>query len=292
GVELTLEHAHKVGEFSYSIGANMSWVKNELRSLNGGSELPGDKVMTSEGMPLNSFWGYKYLGIFANDIDALNYFKKNDPSLKLSTATFKGGDAIYQDVNQDGKIDTEDQMNIGNPFPMLTFGLNFSAEFYGVDVQLFFQGVYGNKIYNAVRLRTEGAGDECTLSTSMRNAWIGYNADREKMLNDEGLGWMMEWENRNGSIPNPAGASANMADNSRFLEDGSYLRLKNLTIGYTLPKKVTEKFFCKRLRFYMTASNLFTITKYSGYDPEVGGGVDYGNYPQSRTFIFGLNANF
>ena len=99
-------------------------------------------------------------------------------------------------------------------------------------------------------------------------------------------------ENRDGSIPSPVGSTLNSENSTRFLEDGSYLRLKNLQIGYTLPSKVTEKFHCSRLRFYTTASNLFTITKYSGYDPEVGGGVDYGNYPQSRTFTFGLNANF
>ena len=102
----------------------------------------------------------------------------------------------------------------------------------------------------------------------------------------------MELENRNGTIPNPAGSTLNVADNSRFLEDGSYFRLKNLQIGYTFPRKWTEKFLCSKLRVFMTASNLFTVTKYTGYDPEVGSGVDYGNYPQSRTFTFGLNVNF
>ena len=110
---------------------------------------------------------------------------------------------------------------------------------------------------------------------------------------DKGLIYMtMDLENRNGTIPNPVGSTLNTENSTRFLEDGSYMRLKNIQIGYTLPKKITEKFFCERLRFYVTASNLFTITKYSGYDPEVGGGVDYGNYPQSRTFTFGLNATF
>jgi hypothetical protein len=102
----------------------------------------------------------------------------------------------------------------------------------------------------------------------------------------------MELENRNGTIPNPLGSPTNTENSTRFIEDGSYLRLKNLQIGYTLPKNITEKFRCSRLRFYLTASNLFTITNYSGYDPEVGSGVDYGNYPQSRTFTFGLNATF
>ena len=102
----------------------------------------------------------------------------------------------------------------------------------------------------------------------------------------------MELENRNGTIPNPLGSASNTAASTRFLEDASYLRLKNLQIGYTLPEHITKKFRCSRLRFYATATNLFTITKYKGYDPEVGNSIDYGNYPQSRTFTFGLNANF
>ena len=167
-----------------------------------------------------------------------------------------------------------------------------NAEFYGVDVQLFFQGVWGNQIYNALRLRTEGAGDDCTLAGYMADdVWIGYSDLVRKSMLAKGVNWT-EMENRNGTIPNPLGSPMNKENSSRFIEDGSYFRLKNVQIGYTLPKNVTEKFLCSRLRFYVTASNLFTITKYSGYDPEVGSGVDYGNYPQSRTFTFGLNANF
>ena len=102
----------------------------------------------------------------------------------------------------------------------------------------------------------------------------------------------MQLENRNGTIPNPFGSATNTEHSTRFIENGAYFRLKNLQIGYTFPKRWTEKFYCNRLRVYMTASNLFTITGYSGYDPEVGGGIDYGNYPQSRTFTFGLNVTF
>ena len=95
-----------------------------------------------------------------------------------------------------------------------------------------------------------------------------------------------------GPIRNPHGNSLNAANSSRFIEDGSYLRLKDLTLGYTLPQKYTRKAYIDRIRVYFTASNLLTLTKYTGYDPEVGGGVDYGNYPQSRTFMFGLNCDF
>ena len=190
-------------------------------------------------------------------------------------------------------MDEGDKRNIGNPFPKLTYGINLGADFYGVDIQLFFQGVYGNSIYNALRLRTEGAGTECAMSTSMRDVWIGYTDQAKSSMIDKGLNYMtMNLENLNGSIPNPVGSTLNTENSTRFIEDGSYLRLKNLQIGYTFPLKWTQKFRCSRLRLYATASNLFTITKYSGYEPEVGSGVDYGNYPQSRTFTFGLNATF
>jgi hypothetical protein len=202
-----------------------------------------------------------------------------------------GVDMAQYDTNNDGRIDENDKKVIGNPFPKLTYGINLGAEFYGVDIQLFFQGVYGNQIYNALRLRTEGAGDECTLATSMKDVWVGYTDLVRTSMEVKGLDWLA-LENRKGTIPNPVGSPMNRENSSRFVEDGSYFRLKNLQIGYTLPKNITQKFHCSRLRFYFTATNLFTITKYSGFDPEVGSGVDYGNYPQSRTFTFGLNANF
>ena len=107
-----------------------------------------------------------------------------------------------------------------------------------------------------------------------------------------GINWM-ELENRDGSIPNPLGSPTNTENSSRFIEDGAYFRLKNLQIGYTIPSKLTEKAHINRCRLYVSGSNLFTLTKYTGYDPEVGtAGVDYGNYPQSRTITFGINLNF
>ena len=287
GVEVTLEHRHKVGPVNYSIGGNVSWIKNELIALNGGSPLWGDRTKTDLGMALGSFWGYEYEGVYQSDEEALQHLY----SYTAEEIGVHAGDAKYKDLNNDGKIDENDKKVIGNPFPLLTYGINLGADFYGVDIQLFFQGVYGNEIYNALRLRTEGAGDECTLSTTMADVWVGYTDLVRTSMEVKGLDWLA-LENRNGTIPNPVGSPMNRENSSRFVEDGSYFRLKNLQIGYTLPKNITQKFHCSRLRFYFTATNLFTITKYSGYDPEVGSGVDYGNYPQSRTFTFGLNANF
>lgn len=289
GVELTLGHDNRINSnISYHISGNVSFLKNELVKLNGGSPLWGDKTKTDEGMALNSFWGYQYEGIYQSDEEVLEQFYQYESN---DAANLHAGDARYKDVNNDGLLNEDDKCNLGNSFPKVTYGINLGAELYGVDIQIFFQGVAGNLIYNALRQRIEGSGAECTLSTSMRDVWVGYTDGVRNKLLQNGINYL-ELENRNGSIPNPAGSTLNTADNSRFLEDGSYFRLKNLQIGYTFPRKWTEKFSCSKLRVFMTASNLFTVTKYSGYDPEVGGGVDYGNYPQSRTFTFGLNVNF
>lgn len=289
GVEVTLGHDNRVNQnFSYNINLNFSYIHNVLTALNGGSPLWGDRTKTDLGLPLNSYWGYTYEGVYQSDEEVLEQFygyANNDE------ANLHAGDARYTDWDKDGKLTEKDMHYIGNNFPKLTAGLSFGAEFYGVDVQLFFQGVFGNKIYNALRLRTEGAGTECALSTSMRDAWVGYTPAVRNQLLAKGIDYV-DLENREGTIPNPVGSTLNRENSTRFLEDGTYVRLKNLQIGYTFPLKWTQKFHCNRLRVYATASNLFTITKYSGYDPEVGSGVDYGNYPQSRTFTFGLNASF
>lgn len=269
GIEITLGHNNKIGKVGYSINGNVSFIKNELTALNGGERQYNNGItINDQGYALYTFYGYKYEGIYKTD-DEVNqhlfgYSKDEQP--------YHAGDAKFVDFNHDGKIDDNDKMDLGNPFPWLTYGLNLGVDWKGVDLQLFFQGVYGNKIYNQVLTRTEGKGEEATLGTSMRDVWTKDNID--------------------GAIPNPYGNSNNYATSSRFIENGSYLRLKNLQLGYTLPTNVTSKVGIYRLRFYVSASNLFTVTKYTGYDPEVGGGIDYGNYPQSRTFMIGANLNF
>ena len=289
GVELTLNHENKVGPVHYSIGGNFSYLHNELTALNGGSRLPADGyVMTDYGLPLRAFWGYTYEGVYQSDAEALAHLTAYD----AKTIPVHAGDARYTDLNNDGKIDDNDQHYIGNPFPKISYGLNLAADFYGVDIQIFFQGVAGIDVYNAARMRLEGDGSSNVLASYMKDqVWVGYTEGVYNAMIAKGLN-PMDFENRNGTIPNPLGSASNMAASTRFLEDASYLRLKNMQIGYTLPEHITKKFYCNRLRFYVTASNLFTITKYSGYDPEVGNSIDYGNYPQSRTFTFGLNANF
>ncbi|MBQ8839080.1 MAG: TonB-dependent receptor [Bacteroidales bacterium] len=273
GVEITLNHRNRIGQVDYSIGGNVSFIRNELTALNGGSRVYGDRTICDEGYALYTFWGYEYDGIYKSEQEIAETLYGTD----LRSSPCSVGDAKYKDLNgpdgrPDGKIDDYDKTDLGNPFPWLTYALNLGVEWKGIDLQLFFQGVSGNEIFNAVRLRTEGTGNEATLSTTMRNVWTPANPD--------------------GNIPNPFGSPNNRLDSSRLIEDGSYLRLKNLQLGYTLPSKWTEKIKMSRCRIYFSANNLFTLTGYTGYDPEVGGGVDYGNYPQSRTFMLGLNINF
>ena len=289
GVEVTLNHENKVGPVHYNIGGNFSYLHNELTALNGGSRLPEDGyVMTDYRLPLRAFWGYTYEGVYSSDEEALAHLTAYD----ATTIPVHAGDARYTDINGDGKIDDNDQHYIGNPFPKFSYGINLGADFYGVDVQIFFQGVAGIDVYNAARMRLEGDGSSNALAPYMKDqVWVGYSEGVQNAMLAKGINYM-ELENRNGTIPNPLGSASNTAASTRFLEDASYLRLKNLQIGYTLPEHITKKFRCSRLRFYATATNLFTITKYKGYDPEVGNSIDYGNYPQSRTFTFGLNANF
>ena len=284
GFELTLNHENQVGKVHYNIGGNLSYLENRLTKLNGGSPLWGDRTKTDQNMPLNSFWGYEYEGVYMSDAEV----KAHVPNMEGLHA----GDARYKDQNGDGLIDDNDAVYIGNAFPKISYGVNLGADFYGVDIQLFFQGVAGNQIYNALRERLEGDGTANALATYMKDqVWIEYPSTVRNSMMDQNVDYT-QLENSNGTIPNPLGSPTNTANSTRFLEDGSYLRLKNLQIGYTLPVELTKKAYISRLRFYVTATNLFTVTKYSGYDPEVGGGVDYGNYPQSRTFTFGLNANF
>ncbi len=270
GVELTLDYRNNIGDLSYSVGGNISFIKNKMTGLNGGSPVYGgysNITVVNEGYPLYYFWGYQYDGMFRTDEEALEYLH----GYTANDIPFHAGDAKYRDVSGDGKIDDKDRVDLGSSIPTINYGINIGAGYKGFDLQLFFQGVGGNKIYNQVRHRLESTGTTSVLSPIMVDAWTTNNPD--------------------GTIPNPKN-SINYYASSRFLESGAYFRLKNLQIGYTLPAAISKKAFLQNCRFYLQGSNLFTITKYNGYDPEVGGGIDYGNYPQSRTYIFGVNITY
>ena len=274
GIEIQLEHRNQIGrDFSYSISGNVSFIDNKLTAVNGGSANPANEIQyIEEGHPLYYFKGYQYEGVFRTDQEALDYFAGKPNSYTAEDIPFHAGDAIYADLNGDGRIDDGDRTDLGSAIPWLNYGLNLGAYWKNFDLQVFFQGVAGNKIYNAQRSRLEGTGMTSVLSPAMKDVWTVDNPE--------------------GSIPNPKNSFNTSYPSSRFLENGSYLRLKNLQIGYSLPENLISKAGFKNCRIYLQGSNLFTATKYKGFDPEVNGDVDNGNYPQSRSFLIGVNISY
>lgn len=271
GLEITLEHRNSVGrDFHYSISGNVSFINNKLTHLNGGSVIrtnyDGVQVV-DEGYPLYYFWGYQYEGIYKTDAEALEHLSFYDEG----SIPFHAGDARYADINKDGKIDDNDRVDLGSSIPWLNYGINIGLFWRDFDLQIFFQGVGGNKIYNYQRHNLESNGTNSVISPIMKYAWTPENPD--------------------GYLPNPKN-TINYYTSDRFLESGSYFRLKNLQIGYTIPKTAINRLGLSNCRVYVQGGNLFTITKYKGFDPEVSSGVDYGNYPQSRSFIFGINISY
>ena len=271
GIEITLEHRNTVNEwFHYSVGGNISFIDNKLTRLNGGSPIYtnyNQVQVVDLNQPLYYYWGYQYDGIYRSDEEVFQYL----PGYDATSTPFHAGDSKYVDNNGDGVIDDKDRVYLGSTIPKINYGLNITAYLKDFDINLFFQGVGGNKIYNQMRHRLESNGSTSVLSPVMADAWTENNPD--------------------GSIPNPKN-SINYYVSDRFLESGAYFRLKNLQVGYTLPDKLLGKSGFQNCRFYVQISNVFTITKYTGYDPEVNGGVDYGNYPQAQSFLFGVNLSF
>ncbi|MDR2432505.1 MAG: SusC/RagA family TonB-linked outer membrane protein, partial [Puniceicoccales bacterium] len=265
GLELALDYNAKLGDVDFTVGGNASFIKNELVALNGGQKVYGDRVISDEGLALFTYYGYEYLGMYRSNEEVGDYL------YATTEGTYQAGDAKYRDVNEDGKINDDDRVALGNPFPWFTYGLNVSANWNNFDLSLFFQGVAGNEIYNAQRHQLEGPGNETVMSIDMRDMYSSANPD--------------------GTIPN-ARHLVNFYNSSRFVEKGDYLRLKNLQVGYTVPTNLTKRVQISRARFYISGSNLLTFTRYKGYDPEVGSGVDYGNYPQALTVMAGVNLDF
>ena len=271
GIEISLNYDNSIGrDFHYSIGGNVSFIDNKLTHLNGGSVIRSnyDGVqVVDEGHSLNYFWGYRYEGVYRSDEEVLEHLS----GYNAANTPFHAGDARYADINNDGIIDSNDRVDLGNSIPWLNYGINLAAYWKNFDLQLFFQGVGGNKIYNQKRMQLESNGSSSVLSPVMADVWTTDNPD--------------------GSLPNAVN-SVNYYTSDRFLESGSYFRLKNLQLGYSLPRNLIGKAGFQNCRLYLQGGNLFTVTKYTGFDPEVSGGVDYGNYPQSRTFIFGINITY
>ena len=264
GMEFALSTVNFDKEFRWTTDFNISFNKNEVKKLGlnkvyyyASTYTTGEPaIVLKEGLPLGSFYGYISNGV--------------DPET---------GDLMYVDVSDNGSIGPEDRTVIGCAQPKFIYGFTNDFSYKGITLSIFFQGSYGNEIFNASRIETEGMFDFRNQSTAVLRRW-----KRPGMITD---------------VPR-VGNVDNIKNSTRFIEDGSYLRLKNVTLAYSLPKKILSKATISELQFYITAQNLLTFTKYSGYDPEVNAygtsstelGVDYGTYPQSRTFIFGVNIQF
>lgn len=281
GFEFMVGWRDKVNDFSYSVSANLSTVRNEVLRLGDSYYESGvNNINRSEpGRSIGDFYLIQFDGIFQNMDEVFNHTTTlPDGTVKVIQPNAQPGDVRYVDANGDGMIDTNDRVWCGSPLPKLEGGLNFSCEWKGIDFNMFWAGRYGNKIFNDVRY--------ATLAFTVDNLPADVNP------------WT--WDNPSNEYPRMYSGSTdnNLYYVDRFLEDGSYLRLKNIQIGYTFPEKWLKKLSISRLRAYVGGSNLLTITKYKGYDPDIictdvfGQGNDTGQYPSTRQLNVGLQVSF
>lgn len=280
GVEIEIGYKWKAGPVSMHAKGNASFLKNTLTNLgntSGSLELDnmqntGTITRASNGEPFPYFYGYKTAGIFQNVAEVANYKNAKGEMIQPDAVP---GDVRFVDVDGDGKITAADRTKIGKGMPDWTYGLTIGADWNGIDFMVLFQGTAGNDIYDATR-RTDVS--PANLPSYMLNRWTGEGTSNKYPRHVVGDG-------------------KNWQSSDLYVTDGSYFRLKNIQMGYTLPRALTNKIFIDRLRVFVGAENLLTLTKYAGFDPEIssGGtslGVDYGVYPQSRTFNFGANISF
>jgi len=287
GLELTAGYHKTSGDFRYDVTAVFGLDRNRVLSLTGaaggaitaGGDADfgggGPLTNTSVGQSIQYFYGYKTQGIFQNAADVSSHATQTGAA---------PGDIKFVDINHDGVIDANDRVNLGSYLPKFTYSLNYSAGYKNFDFAAFFQGVYGNKIFDAEKIIREGMVRLFNSDTNVLNAWTPNNTNTD--------------------IPRAISGdpNGNARPSDRWVESGSYFRLKNLQIGYTVPagwlKSATNNYLNK-VRIYLSSTDLFTITKYTGLDPEVGSkngtltnGIDYGQYPTPRVFQVGLQATF
>jgi len=275
-------------DWRFEVGANLATVHNEVTSLAGSRPLPSGRIdnnlfgtITTEGQPIGEFYLLKMDGIFQHALDVFTHAYQG--------AGIMPGDVKFRDINHDGVIDQNDRVYAGSPIPKLTYGFTGNVSYRNFDLSLFFQGVNGNKIYNQVLTDIEGFYRGFNITERMATkAWTGEGSTNTFPR----LSW--------------TGAQNNKQASTRFLEDGSYLRLKNVQLGYRLTSGALSRLRISSARFFVSVQNVFTITKYTGLDPEMATsanaatagegdraiGIDWGTYPSARTFTAGVNLNF
>ena len=281
GWELGINWQDQVSDFNYGVGLNLSSARNKAINLNGNYIYTGGRngdfiIRNEEGKLISQFYGYIVDGIFQNKTEVTSYTDEHGTAMQPDA---QPGDFRYKDINHDGKINEKDKKHIGNPFPDLMIGLNLNASYKGFDLLAQFYGTLGNDIYNLNRERYFGTNGANVYAGTLDKAWHGEGTSTEfprLSVNDS-----------NGNFTKPS---------TFFVEDGSYFRCKLLQIGYTLPKNIIKNV---TMRFTLSAQNLFTLTKYTGADPEtasMGGvtqaGIDWTGYPNPRTYLIGINMNF
>ena len=272
GVEMSLHTVNFAGEFNWQTDINATYNTNRIIDLN--SDVPSYinqiknsyVTMLANGYPINVFYGYVTDGIFQNEQEIASH--ADQPGAEP-------GDIRFRDLNNDGVINDSDRTVIGNPNPTWLFSMNNTLEWKGIELSVYLQGVAGNKIYNANNIDNTGMAAALNQTTAVLKRWTG-----------EGTSNFMP----RAVFGDP---NQNCRVSDRFVEDGSYLRVKNITLAYSFPKKWMEKIRLEGIRIALSCDNVATITKYSGFDPEVSiNGIDSSLYPIPRTFSVGLNVNF
>ncbi|MHC1732117.1 MAG: SusC/RagA family TonB-linked outer membrane protein [Bacteroidales bacterium] len=283
GMEFAINTHNINREFQWSSSFNIGFNRNSVvdlpdEVLTNGYIKNGDYHILKEGEPIGTFYGWKFLGVYARDEDNVN-------GVKFGSATgkpFIGGDPIWDDVNDDNVINDEDKQIIGDAQPIFAGGFSNDFSYKNFSLNVFLQFCYGNDIYSHLN--------------NMRNWVFAYN----NVSTDALTRWRQQGDVTDYPAPvrNDPKRNEYLRVSDRWIEDGSYMRLKNVTFSYTIPKAITSRAGISRLRAYVSGENLLTFTHYTGYDPEVNSysglqvGVDEGSYPQSRTVVFGLNLEF
>lgn len=288
GFEISMTYRNSFKGVDFSLSPNITTQHNEVLSLGeNGEPIYGAASKTAVGHPVGAIYGYVSDGLFQS-MDEINTVAPGDPNYDPNKHAYQTpgtapGDIKFKDLNGDGLITDEDRTYIGNPVPDFIYGFNASASYKNWDVSMFFQGTYGNDIFNSQRRTFENMAGYDNHTTRMLDRWTP--------------------DNRDTNIPRAIylDPNQNNRDSDRWVEDGSYLRLQNLTIGYSLPQRLLKQFGIAQLRVYATGQNLFTITGYSGLDPDLGDdgdevdndglfsrGFDSGAWPHPRIFKGGI----